>query len=135
MYFLWVFGDNVEDHLGKNNFLWLLLISVVVGFLFFGWFHKSGVPAIGASGGISGLIAFYIVRFPFRKFVLTYAFFIRIAIPGYLLGALFFMKDFLGFLVEVNSLGTNVAHSAHLGGAIVGVLFATLSSSKKNPVG
>ena len=65
MYFLVVFGDNVEDVLGTRRRLLLLLAATIGGSLLqvLGDPHGN-IPCVGASGGIAGLIAFYALRFP-----------------------------------------------------------------------
>jgi len=124
MYFLWVFGDNVEDYLGKGRYLLLLLVATLWGDWMFDLLdpRSSNLPAVGASGGIAGLIAFYLIRFPHRRFV-TRFFFTPYAIPGWLLGLLFFFKELMGGFVQMAG-STSVSHLAHLGGALVGVVFA-----------
>jgi len=65
LYFLIVFGDNVEDVLGKGRFLLLLLVAAIVGDVAHILAeHSSSTPCIGASGGISAVIAYYALRFP-----------------------------------------------------------------------
>jgi membrane associated rhomboid family serine protease len=61
-YFLLVFGDNVEDHLGKKRFFWLLVFAHIAGMIAHGAFDERLV--IGASAGVSGVIAFYALAFP-----------------------------------------------------------------------
>jgi membrane associated rhomboid family serine protease/Zn-finger nucleic acid-binding protein len=68
MYFLFVFGDNVEDVLGKKRFLLMLLAATVGGDLLHALFApNSHTPCIGASGGISALIVFYALQFPHAR--------------------------------------------------------------------
>lgn len=65
MYFLLVFGDNVEDYLGRVRYLAMLMAGNVVGALFHGIGDpRSDVPCIGASAGISAVILFYALQFP-----------------------------------------------------------------------
>ena len=65
MYFLIIFGDNVEDYLGRSRYLLLLLVGTLAGdALHILSDPRSVMPSIGASGGISGLIAFYALQFP-----------------------------------------------------------------------
>ncbi len=126
LYFLWIFGDNVEDQLGKTLYPVLILLSHLAGILFYTQFHHDAVPVVGASGGIFGIVTYYLIRFPFRKFIVRY-FFIPFTIPALLLGALFVFKEFLGFLIEISvTKSGGIAHSAHLGGGAVGLIFAIL---------
>lgn len=130
MYFLWIFGDNVEDHLGKIKYLLLLFAATACGSVLFGQIHADTTPLVGASGGIFGLITYYLLRFPKRRFVIFF-FFRWYAIPGLFLGALFFVKELFGILAESAGYGGVVAHSAHVGGALVGAIFAFVLSPQK----
>lgn len=133
MYFLWVFGDNVEDELGSSNYLWLVFLATIVGTVVYMMFFPLNVGLVGASGGISGVVAFYILRFPYRKFVWA-IWFGRIhsfRISAWLLGVLFFGKDFLAMAAQFKG-ATNVSHISHLAGAAVGVFFFLLMSPNKS---
>ena len=75
LYFLVLFGNHVEDYLGKTRFLLLILVSTVTGDLLHVMAQpNSTVPCVGASGGISGVIAFYALEFPRARlgFLLRY---------------------------------------------------------------
>ena len=68
MLFLWVFGDNLEHHFGRVGFLVFYLATGVlasVTHILFNW--DSGVPAIGASGAIAGILGAYLLLFPRRR--------------------------------------------------------------------
>lgn len=119
MYFLWVFGDNVEADLGKVKYLLLVVLATMVGTFAFAFFDKSGLPLVGASGGISGLLGYYLLRFPKRKFVVSY-FLNWFYMSSLAFGALYLAKDVLGL---VFGSGSNVAHISHLSGVFIGVLF------------
>lgn len=72
MFFLYVFGDNVEDRMGHLRFLVFYLLGGVIATLAHGFFTTtSGVPMVGASGAISAVLGAYIVIFP-RQRVLTF---------------------------------------------------------------
>lgn len=132
MLFLWIFGDNVEDSLGHINFLIMYLLAGVVATLAHAIVDlNSNIPLIGASGAISGVIGSYFVLFPRAK-VLTLVFlgiFITvISLPAFLfLGIWFLMQLVYG----VSSLGAiaegGVAWWAHIGGFVVGYLWAMLT--------
>src|SRR5207249_4486791 len=65
LYFLLIFGDNVEDYLGRWRYLLLILLAMIVGdALHVLMDPRSAVPVIGASGGIAGIITFYALKFP-----------------------------------------------------------------------
>ena len=126
LYFLLVFGDNVEDFLGRGRWLLLLLSATIGGGLLQILGEPRGlVPCVGASGGISGLIAFYALRFPEARLgVFIGLFYVPVrwvtfsARTGFILWLLI-----QGVLLwkQVSGNGS-VAAFAHLGGALVGVL-------------
>lgn len=120
LYFLMAFGDNVEDLIGRKQFLALVAASALVGDLLHWMFDPSSTrPAVGASGGISGVIAFYALAFPKAQLGIVVRFFwVRFsAMWGFVLwvGIQF-------FTIYMMSEGrSSVAGTAHLGGALVGV--------------
>ncbi|MGB7297231.1 MAG: rhomboid family intramembrane serine protease [Candidatus Aminicenantales bacterium] len=119
MLFLWVFGNNIEDHLGPLRFIPFYLVSGLgATFVQIIFSPNSRLPMIGASGAIAGVLGAYLVLYPAAR-VLTLVFlffFIRIvAIPAaYVLG--------LWFVLQVLNvgLGGGVAWFAHIGGFLVG---------------
>lgn len=120
-YTLAVFGDNVEDFLGWRRFTILLLAATVSGCAaHFAANPTSASPLVGASGGISGLIAFYALQFPRNRFALLVRWWwMRISamwmVAGWvalqIFGAWLQLKGFSG-----------VSAFAHLGGAFAGLL-------------
>ena len=73
MYFLVVFGSSVEDRLGKARFLIVLFLSTMAAnFLHAAVDPRSEMPCIGASGGVAGIIAFYMLRFPRVKLAFVF---------------------------------------------------------------
>ena len=122
LYFLVVFGDNTEDVLGKRRFLLLVATAAVVGDVA----HiladpRVTIPCVGASGGISGILAYYCLRFPTARvgFVWWFRWF---RLPVGILFALWVLSQILD-AVWISAGFTEVAVFAHLGGAAVGVLF------------
>jgi len=124
LYFLLIFGDNVEDYLGRwRCFLLLVLASVVGDFAHILGEPHSVVPAIGASGGISGIIAFYALKFPHARLGFLwrlYWYFRWIQLPAWGAFCLWIALQLLGALEQISGF-TNVSALAHLGGAAVGV--------------
>lgn len=132
--FLWIFGDNVEDRMGHVRYLvfYLLCGLVAVGAQVLSG-PGSGIPMVGASGAIAGVLGAYIVLYP-RSRVLTlvplFIFVTFIEIPaGILLGLWFAMQVLSGvgsmMVVEPQDMG-GVAVWAHAGGFIAGVLLVFL---------
>ncbi len=119
LWFLWVFGDNVEDRLGRGRFLLFYLVGGVLAALAQGVFDAgSSTPMIGASGAISAVLGAYWKMFPNAR-VLTLAWLflpITFYLPaGFYLGY-WALLQFLSALFG----GGNVAFWAHLGGFVWG---------------
>jgi membrane associated rhomboid family serine protease len=127
MLFLWIFGDNVEDYFGHLPYLFFYFFCGIGSGLFHVIFNlHSTIPAVGASGAISGVMGAYIVLYP-RARILTLVFIFLIPIPAVLvLGAWFALQ----FLSGVGSLGMassgGVAVWAHIGGFLMGMAITAL---------
>ncbi len=125
MYFLLVFGDNVEDHLGWLRYLLLLVGAALVGDLI----HilaepRSTIPAIGPSGGISGVIVYYALQFPRARlgFFVRWGYFFRwFYMPAWTALICWLLLQAFGAYQQVTGF-SNVSALAHLGGASVGLL-------------
>jgi membrane associated rhomboid family serine protease len=118
MFVLWVFGVDVERLYGRERFMRLYLSLVVssgLAWLVIQQLSKSNIGVIGASGAIMGIMAIYILNYPHR----TFLFYFVIPVPAWLLGILYVGADFYG----VMSPGDNVAHGAHIAGALFGLLY------------
>lgn len=125
MYFLWIFGDNVEDFLGWKKFLLLILFSEVSAQIFYILLAGSGnwhIPCVGASGFISGIIAVYACLYPQVKIALCSRwgiFFYWWGIPAW---AAFGVWLALQTVMALCNTTSNIAYSSHLGGAAAGLL-------------
>jgi len=126
LYFLLVFGDNVEDFLGRKRYLLLLLAATMAGDVTHILGDPRGtVPCIGASGGVSGVLAFYALRFPEAKVSMLY--WSRwsgwglnwIELPALWLFLLWVLLQSIGVMQQLSGYG-NVSSLAHLGGAAAG---------------
>jgi membrane associated rhomboid family serine protease len=129
MLFLWIFGDNVEDYFGHVWYLFFYLgCGIGSGLLHIFFNQHSNLPALGASGAISGVMGAYLVLYP-RSQVLTLVFIFLIPLPAVLiLGGWFVMQ----FLSAIGTLGTSttsggVAWWAHVGGFLMGMLITRLT--------
>ena len=133
MWFLWLFGDNIEDRFGRMQFLILFILSGIVGNFTHALFNffQSDVPVVGASGAVAGIMGSYLMRFPRAKircmFILIFfPFFFRLSsfwfIGAWLLGE---------FLAAYASPGGHVAHWAHIGGFAFGFIWAYGRKDKK----
>jgi rhomboid family protein len=129
MLFLWIFGNNVEDLLGRGRYLLLYLASGVAAALVQALSAPhSEIPMIGASGAIAGVLGAYIVTYPRANvhcFVWIVIFFSIVTVPAWiLLGLWFLMQLFSGLAVGPGSPG--VAFWAHVGGFTTGVFLYLL---------
>jgi len=124
MLFLWIFGDNIEFKFGRGKYLALYLFwGLVAGFAHVLSDPSSQVPAIGASGAISGVLELILFFFPNAKVVgvLLIAFFMRIRISAKWYLLFWFLYQNV-FPTLVGSRGSGVAFFAHIGGFLIGLL-------------
>lgn len=122
LYFLLVFGDNVEDKLGPKSFLLLLLLAALVGDLVHILIDpRSTMPVVGASGGISGLLVYYCLSFPRAKVGLLF-WFRWIRIPVGLMIFFWIVGQIIGAFQQIDGF-SDVSALSHLGGALIGVVF------------
>ncbi len=125
MLFLWIFGDNIEYRFGRGKYLALYLFwGLIAGFVHIMSDPSSTLPAIGASGAISGVLGAYLILFPNAKVVTLllmgfFTRFIRISAKWYLPFWFIFQNVFPAL---VGSSGSGVAFFAHIGGFLIGLL-------------
>jgi membrane associated rhomboid family serine protease len=129
MVFLWLFGSQVEGYFGRKTFLFFYFAAGFAASLVH-WLFNSGwcVPAIGASGAISGVLAAFFLLYPGVK-VKTYIIFFRFIgatfdIPAlYLLGYWFIVQMIAGIAsLGENAVGGGIAFWAHIGGFVAGLV-------------
>ena len=122
LYFLVVFGDNTEDVLGKCRYLLLIALAALAGDVAHILSDPGGMtPAIGASGGISGILAYYCLRFP-RASVGVLCWFRWSRLPVGIMLALWVLVQILEAFRQSAGL-SHVAAFSHLTGACVGAIF------------
>lgn len=136
MWFLWVFGDDVEGHLGPVVFLLLYFLSGVLGgFIQYLFMTDSSIPMLGASGAVAGVLGAYWVLFPHSRiktfvplgFIWTT---VEISAP-IMLGYWFLTQIFAGVVsVPFSSEPGGIAFWAHVGGFVCGVVFGKLFQNK-----
>jgi rhomboid family protein len=141
MLFLWVFGDNVEDRLGRGGFVaFYLLCGVIAGLAqsVLTWFPD--VPMIGASGAIAGVLGAYFVLFRtawIRSLVLLFVFPIFVEIPAVVFIGIWFVLQTLNALVTIGPVpahgGAGVAFAAHASGFLAGIGLLRIFSQPKRP--
>lgn len=134
LWFLHIFGDNVEDELGHFRYLAFYLAAGLAATLAQYFIDPtSSIPLIGASGAISGVTGAYFIRFKQARIrtLVTTGFYIRtIDLPAsFFLGVWFFIQLLSGFTTYGNGEG-GVAWFAHIGGFVFGWIIASLMRKK-----
>lgn len=115
MWFLWVFGNNVEEAFGALGFLAFYLVTGLLATAAFVAFNpEETIPLLGASGAIAGVLGSYLVLYPTHRVLSLFIFFF-VPIPAILFLGIWFLSQF-----GIESEG--VAWQAHVGGFIAGVL-------------
>lgn len=132
MWYLWIFGDNVEGKLGKIRFILLYFFSgFFATFLHFITEPTSKIPSIGASGAISGILGAYLYFFPKEK-ILSRVGYTFIHIPAFIVIGFWFLLQLLFGMVSLFGLsGSNIAFWAHIGGFMFGFLFSRVLKKKR----
>ncbi len=126
MFFFWIFSDNVEDRFSSLGYMvFYLTCGLIANFahIFFASGPVSSLPAIGASGAISGVMGAYFVFYPLariRFFAITHSF----HLPASLYLGIWFLYQLLYAAMDFSTASTNVAWFAHIGGFLFGVLVA-----------
>ena len=125
MFALWMFGTEVERNMGSRGFIkFYVLTAVGAGFLQILAHIGSSVPVIGASGAVYGVLVAFAVFFPERVVTLLLFFVLPVQIKAKYLVMFFVGVSLLaGIQSEIFGIADQVAHLAHLGGALVAFLY------------
>jgi membrane associated rhomboid family serine protease len=130
MLYLWIFGDNIEDRLGRGRFVVFYLACGAVAALGQGVADpRSEVPMIGASGAISGVLGAYLVLYPRAKVLVLLPlviFVTTVRVPALVVLGIWFAGQLLSSLVAAPGSGGGVAFAAHVGGFVAGVVLIRL---------
>ena len=138
--FLWIFGDNLEDRMGKLKYLIFYLLCGLIAslahvFTTTAFGANPYVPSLGASGAISGVLGGYLLLHPTRRVnVVMFGFMVR-TVPAFVAIGLWFVFQLingLGMLGEGSQEGGGVAYAAHIGGFIAGLLLVKFFDSGAN---
>jgi membrane associated rhomboid family serine protease len=126
MLFLWIFGDNLEHRIGHLRFtLFYLACGIAAGLAHIVFNSTSGIPTVGASGAISGVLGGYLLMFPRnRVYVLTYG---GVAtVPALFMLGLWILMQFINGVGEIARTPETggVAYIAHIGGFVAGMILA-----------
>lgn len=132
MLYLWIFGNNVEDEMGRWQFvIFYFLCGVLAGLAQVAAGPNEKIPAIGASGAIAGVLGAYLVLFPHARVatLVIFGYFARVArLPAALLLGFWFLLQLLNGFVALSSpfQSGGVAWFAHIGGFLAGLLLVRL---------
>jgi len=136
MWFLYIFGDNVEGALGHTKFLVFFLIGgAVAGFTQYLFLIGQLIPVIGASGAIAAVLGYYFVKFPGHKvetLVPSFFLFFRIKLPARIVLFFWFVTQLFNGTAGLadTSASSGVAWWAHIGGFVFGYAIAMLTEPK-----
>jgi membrane associated rhomboid family serine protease len=130
MWFMWIFGNNVEDAMGRLRFVAFYLLTGIAAALAQVFLTPaSAVPMVGASGAISGVMGAYIVLYPrVRVFMLlVLGFYVTsMAWPAWMMLGYWLVLQFVSGLTVIDKEGGGVAFWAHFGGFVAGAVLVKL---------
>ena len=135
MWFLYIFGDNVEDYLGHFKYLVFYILTGLIAMVTqVAISLHSTVPTLGASGAIAGVLGAYFILYPRAK-VLTWFFVFVVWVPAWIILGYWFVLNFLsGTATALAVQGQNVggvAFWAHVGGFVSGALLVKLFGERQ----
>ena len=127
MWFLWIFGDNIEDYLGHFSYLLFYLVCGVAAAITHILLNAgSRLPSVGASGAIAGVMGAYFVLYPKARVMMWFPPIFFFHLPAWLvLGYWFFMQFLSGAatsIAETSQTNGGIAFWAHVGGFVAGVV-------------
>jgi rhomboid family protein len=133
MWFLWIFGDNIEDILGHGKYIvFYLLCGIAAGLTQTIFSPGSRVPMVGASGAIAGVMGAYMIKFPrsqIRTLLILVFFFTTVDVPAWVMLIYWFGIQLLNGVGTVGNSAASqggTAFLAHVGGFITGILLVNL---------
>jgi membrane associated rhomboid family serine protease len=138
MWFLWIYGDNVEDVLGRSRYLtFYLLCGAAAAATHLAFNAASRVPTVGASGAIAGVMGAYLVKFPRSRIVTLvpiFIFFTTIEVPAFLILIYWFVIQVFSGIGSVGSSHLSqggVAWFAHVGGFVAGLALIKILKTRE----
>jgi membrane associated rhomboid family serine protease len=139
MWFLWIFGDNIEDILGHGKYLiFYLLCGAAAGMAQYLASPDSRVPMVGASGAIAGVMGAYLIRFPHSRIhtlIFVFIFITTVEVPAWLMLIFWFVSQLFNGVGSIGyshvSEGSGVAFMAHVGGFIAGIVLVSLMAPRE----
>jgi membrane associated rhomboid family serine protease len=130
MFYLWIFGDNLEDRMGRGKYLAFYLTCGLLASLahVFSTYALGGnplIPSLGASGAISGVLGGYLILFP-KKRVRVIILNMLQEVPAIVAIGGWFLLQLIGGFGSIGNQGGGVAYAAHIGGFIAGLALVKL---------
>jgi membrane associated rhomboid family serine protease len=127
MWFLWIFGDNIEDHLGHFKYLAFYVASGLgAAFAQVILNPHSVVPTVGASGAIAGVLGAYFVLYPRARVLIWFPIFFLFYLPAWVTLGYWFAMQFLSgaatSIADYSDTRGGVAFWAHVGGFVAGIV-------------
>ena len=129
MWYLWIFGDNIEDRMGHLRFLgFYVLCGIVASLTHFAFHSESSVPAIGASGAVAGVLGAYLISYPFARILTIIPLFIVwpvIQLPAIVVLGFWFAVQLVNGTAGLAGTGAEAAGIAwwsHIGGFLAGLV-------------
>jgi membrane associated rhomboid family serine protease len=122
MLFLWIFGNNVEDRMGRPGYALFYAVTGVISALAFVAYKPSiDTPLVGASGAVSGILGAYLFLFPTARVYVWMVLFV-LRMPALVFLPLWFLLQIFGFMNDTSTETGNVAWISHIAGFLAGVL-------------
>jgi len=135
MWFLWIFGNNVEDAMGHFRFvLFYLLCGISAAALQTAFDPHSVIPMVGASGAIGGVMGAYVLMYPrvhVHLFVFLGFYATTFAVPAYFMLGYWFLIQLVSGSVAIGAQGGGVAFWAHVGGFVAGALLSLVFRNRE----
>jgi membrane associated rhomboid family serine protease len=126
MLYLWIFGDNLNKVMGQvRYFLFYMVCGLAAGLAHIAFNSGSGVPSVGASGAISGVLGGYMVLFPRNRVRVMMRGGIT-AVPAYVMLGLWILIQIVSGAMDQGGEGGGVAFMAHIGGFAAGLVLVKL---------
>ncbi len=136
MLYLYVFGNNVEDRLGRIRFLLFYLAWGLLATYGYALINSDSTGTlVGASGAIAGVLGAYLVMFPRARVwsLVPFLFFIPVRLPAWIVLGLWFFLQWLYSVGAGMSAGAGVAYAAHVVGFVSGLIFGAMVGPPRSP--
>lgn len=131
MVYLWIFGDNIEDRIGRAKFLvFYLVCGIAASAAQIAFSSNSVIPSLGASGAIAGVLGAYLVLFP-KKNVRVFLARQVVNMPAFIVLGLWIALQIVSQVGVSGGQSSGVAYLAHIGGFLAGVLLIFLFGGRR----